>query len=334
MTLRTYLSVLLTATLVCGVARAQEASVTVRVTDDTGRVVSNALVSAGFATMIKPGWGWGGGRPNIVKGFTDTNGLCSLTGKGNGGEVAVAVTKDGYYGSGGYIVIFTNVTGFIVKRWQPWNPVVDVVLKKIGNPIAMYAKRVNRVKIPVLGEAIGFDLMRGDWVAPYGKGEVVDIFFRLDSAPSRIVSTQYGDIRLFDDRLTVSFPNEGDGIQCVPVPPRGGGSVLRLPGTAPEDGYMTNLVKRVARERADKPPFWNIEEDANYFFRVRTNKDDKGNTVSALYGKIHGDFSGFDSGKLTFTYYLNPTPNDRNLEFDPKHNLFKKLSSLEEVRAP
>lgn len=40
-----------------------------------------------------------------------------------------------------------------------------------------------------------------------------------------------------------------------------------------------------------------------------------GNIISAQYGKIYGDF-------LAFTYYLNPSPNDRNVEFDPDQNLF------------
>jgi hypothetical protein len=37
---------------------------------------------------------------------------------------------------------------------------------------------------------------------------------------------------------------------------------------------------------------------------------------------------------VSFTYYLNPTPNDRNLEFDGKNNLFKDPESLEEVYNP
>ena len=37
---------------------------------------------------------------------------------------------------------------------------------------------------------------------------------------------------------------------------------------------------------------------------------------------------------LKFTYYLNPAPNDRNLEFDPKRNLFTNLSPREVVSAP
>ena len=47
---------------------------------------------------------------------------------------------------------------------------------------------------------------------------------------------------------------------------------------------------------------------------VSTVLDANGNVKSALYGKIYGDF-------MKFTYYLNPTPNSRNMEFDPKNNL-------------
>ena len=74
-----------------------------------------------------------------------------------------------------------------------------------------------------------------------------------------------------------------------------------------------------------------------YFFRVRTKKDDQGKIVSALYGKIYGDINfDFFSPKtiVAFTYYLNPELNSRNMEFDPKQNLFKNLPSLEQVSAP
>ena len=33
---------------------------------------------------------------------------------------------------------------------------------------------------------------------------------------------------------------------------------------------------------------------------------------------------------MQFKYYLNPTINDRNVEFDPKQNLMKNLKSLRE----
>ena len=68
-------------------------------------------------------------------------------------------------------------------------------------------------------------------------------------------------------------------------------------------------------------------KNRNYFFRVRTVLDENGKVKSALYGKIYGDF-------MHFSYYLNPTPNDRNVEFDPKQNLLKKLTPLEAVTEP
>jgi len=37
---------------------------------------------------------------------------------------------------------------------------------------------------------------------------------------------------------------------------------------------------------------------------------------------------------MQFSYYFNPTPNSRNIEFDPKQNRLKNLSSLETVTAP
>ena len=58
-------------------------------------VITNAEVRAGFNTSIKPGWGWGGGRPNREAGLTDTNGVCTLTGSGNGGSVGIAVAVSG-----------------------------------------------------------------------------------------------------------------------------------------------------------------------------------------------------------------------------------------------
>ena len=40
-----------------------------------------------------------------------------------------------------------------------------------------------------------------------------------------------------------------------------------------------------------------------------------------LYGKIYGDFDVETLCGVSFIYYLNPTPNDRNLEWDMKINL-------------
>jgi hypothetical protein len=59
--------------------------------------------------------------------------------------------------------------------------------------------------------------------------------------------------------------------------------------------------------------------------------------VACNYGKIHGPIRFWiepPEATLSMTYYLNPTPNDRNLEFDPKKNLFTDLKPDERVYEP
>ncbi len=315
----------------------QEGKITVRVTNESGSPITNATVHAGFATAIKPGWGWGAGKPNEIQGLTDTNGVCVLQGSGNGGSVGIGVRKDGYYGSAGYEIVFTNLTGTIMRKWEPWNPTVNVILKQIGAPIPMYAKSFGNRSIPTSNQPVGFDLMAGDWVSPHGKGQETDLRFTFSFEPERVHTNWYGSSprihRLFDYSLAISFCNKDDGAVPVSVTPHKGGSALRLPPMAPEAGYSPLSPRRVYQQEG-KPQRTDIQKDQNYFFRVRTKKDDNGNIVSALYGKIYGDFQFDERGRLTFTYYLNPTPNDRNVEFDPTKNLFKNLSSLEQVRIP
>jgi hypothetical protein len=42
-------------------------------------------------------------------------------------------------------------------------------------------------------------------------------------------------------------------------------------------------------------------------------------------GKSDGDIRFWPNGVLQFTYYFNPRPNDKNLEFDATRNLFGEL---------
>jgi hypothetical protein len=311
----------------------QEAKVTVHVTDEGGVAVSNAEAVAQFQNALKPGEGQGTGRPTEVRGLTDTNGLCVLTGNGTDGSVGIGILKDGYY-YGNAEVSFTN-GDHILNRWLPWNPTVEVIIQKKGVQVPMYARKVNEVKIPTENQSVGFDLMVGDWVAPYGKGETSDFLFKFESKPEPEVPPR--EIRPFDVTLTLSFSNDGDGIQSVFVPQRVH-TGLRLPRQAPAGGYEPKLTKHQQTERGQVPHI-EFRDDQNYFFRVRTKKDAQGNIVSALYGKIDGDFNQESGGIvargwLSFTYYLNPEPNSRNMEFDPKQNLFKNLPPLERVTAP
>jgi hypothetical protein len=267
---------------------------TVKVVGEDGNPIAGADVVAQY-DVPRP---QGSDQPTFgyVKGVTDPKGIFIASHADSSWNLGIIVEKTGYYATHtGYEFYFDD------KRRHPS---FTLLLKKIVNPIPMYAKRVDE-NPPMLKQPAGYDLMVGDWVAPYGKGFNTDIIF------TKVAYRKSG--MDYDYKVTVDFPKAGDGIQEFTVPDAEVGSFLRSPYEAPVNGYQNQLIKE-RYAHPGQPPQSNYDENANYFIRVRTVLDSNGNIKNALYGKIYGDF-------MQFNYYLNPTPNDQNVEFDPKHNL-------------
>jgi len=278
-----------------------DAKITVKVVNEAGIPVADADVGVGFN---QGGNTWiGEHKSESIRGVSDTNGLFSAQEKCMGG-IGISVQKEGFYRSSvrqDYPGTYQNK-----KRWEPWNPTISMILKEIKTPIPMYVKAVRTV-IPETDKTIGFDLEKGDWVAPYGNGIVSDFIF--------YATNRQRSVRDFDYTLLLTFPNEADGIQAADSQNLHKESELKLDYHSPEDGYISRWEQFRSR-RPKKGETNNIDRDRKYYFRVRTKVDEHGNIISAHYGKIHGDF-------LQFTCYFNPVPNDRNIEFDPDKNLFE-----------
>jgi hypothetical protein len=182
-------------------------------------------------------------------------------------------------------------------------------------------------EIPVIGSPVGFDLTEADWVAPYGRGIVSDLIFDLTK---RVES--FHD---FDAQLSLTFSDSNNGIQEMPSDH--GGSQFRSPYAAPETTYQGSLSLRQGNSKQTGQ--YGLQKNPHdYFFKIRSETNSKGEAVNALYGKIYGGIEYFPvshkTAKIRFTYYLNPTPNDRNIEFDPKRNLFTNLKLEERVTEP
>jgi hypothetical protein len=247
-----------------------------------------------------------------VSGVTDGNGTFAVTRRTGSIEVMCEAEKAGYYPAGRT----HEFAKFSEEDQARLRPTVTLLLKKVGKPVPMYAKSVN-LGVPIFDEATGFDLAAGDWIAPYGKGTSTDILFTGELVKEGGASNY---------KLRITFPNPGDGIQEFRVPEVERGSTFRSPHEAPLEGYESAWIQTDNR-MSGRPPETNRDPNRNFFLRVRTVMDERGRIKSALYGKIYGDF-------MQFRYYLNPSPNDRNLEFDPKQNLLKNLKSFERVHAP
>ncbi len=208
----------------------------------------------------------------------------------------------------------------------------EYVMRKVINPVPLYAKAVT-LGFPVNGEWIGFDFEEGDWVLPHGEGKTKDALFRY--------STRNVDGGETEGRLEVKF-SEGEGVAPISNAYLEY-SELKMPHEAILDGYEPGMT-RVSKSYHDKE----FRDNVGCFFRSRVSKLD-GKIVSSNYGKIMGNIrfdpreSGWHVshrnkpkafGSISFTYYFNPSPNDRNLEFAPGRNLFKDLDPTEQVREP
>lgn len=293
--------------------------VTIRVTDSTGKPVEHAQLS--LALFPSDSYA----NADVREGQTDTNGCIAIEGT-TVGDMTYTVTKNHYYKTTEKYLFYRRGENCVQDgRWQPWNPTNTVVLKEHRNPVAMYAKEVD-VRIPVRDQAIGFDLEKGDWVAPHGQGATADLVFKYTAT--------YEGPQTFSKRIELTFSHPRDGVQAFALDRTSDFMTLY---TAPEEGYAPTLVDDQARTRTKILKSSEIAKGQYLVFRVRSVTNQEGRIVSANYGKIYSpnlldpliEYGRMgDADRLMFTYYFNPTANDRNIEFDPSRNLLANPGSM------
>jgi hypothetical protein len=274
-------------------------------------------------------------RNNDFIGQSDNEGLFVVESNCQG-NFEVTVTKNGYYGSNyHHQPCDWSTMPKDGDKLQPWNPTVPIILKKIGKPIPMivrlgWASSDHIHYAPKLNHEVGFDLMKSDWVKPDGTGEIADILVSFKS--------DFQDRENYKTEATLRFSNPANGL--IPINQLiGSESVLEYPRFAPANGYGVNSINLMDRTGVPDPSA--PQEPVGYFLRIRTViEKETGKVISAQYGKIVSPReigSNTNPFKLvSFMYknrkldttpglwyssYINPTPNDRNLEYDQQNNL-------------
>ncbi len=279
------------------------ARVTLRVVDSTGKCVPHARVRLNFMFFER--------KNNFETGLTDTNGLFSAE-RDTMSECNWFIEKEGYYDTEGMHSFAANLTNDSVKgdRWQPWDPTLEVVLKERRKPIPMFTKRVE-LTFPKRIE-VGFDAERGDLVTPYGKGVNTNIIFKYASTFSR------ENIHYITNDVTLSTYRRGGFIQLKLEQYSRRENVYE----APVAGYSDSLTFELVRWPGKIIKDVSLPKQSYLIF-----KTDEAENL-ARFGIIR-DFEYGECWEqpnyctVIFMYYFNPTPNDRNLEFDGKSNLFK-----------
>jgi len=248
------------------------------------------------------------------RGTTDSEGNVNLSGHEDI-YVDLKVNKNGYYVSKQRVVVRGD-------RGRE----ASVLLRPERDPIAMYAKMVT-LKIPERGREYGFDFFKGDLVLPGHKGSQVDVKIKFDR--------DLVDSNNFTQTVSLSFINPTDGIVEMKTNKAWNASVLKTPYEAVSNGYTKDFKLKYTRGSSGASKS-NI--NMPLFIRLRSSEDKEGNIETAYYCKIFSGIELFgvlaDKPSLKMTYYCNPSINDRNLEFNPRKNLFKNLKDEEKVSAP
>ena len=331
-----------TATQVIGDLAKVEALV---VDAEDGHPIPNIVVMASFGN--DNGWkAWTEAAPiNHDAQTTDVHGRCRLSGRTSTGDVGCWVNagqKD-YYGTGSGI-------GFKLEKkdllgvWQPDNLVATITLQRIEHPIPLFIKRFENggadyVNSDLFAKGEGclqLDLMKGEWLPPVGNGERADVVFtRLPHEDLGIGTNFNGRTAIsYRDSMAVVFAGKGNGLEEVPCPDMAGLMIRE----AHMDGYRQEYLCWKGR-MSDLKYSSHFDRRRNFVFRIRTQYDENGKIKSAYYGKIYGDIdfkkligSAVAVAAPSFCYYLNPSENDTNLEWDMKNNLCPIPGDIGELR--
>jgi len=271
---------------------------------------------------------------------TGSDGKLFFSGKTNCGRAGFRTEKNShYYGIPWFRVPFENKGTLPFSWWQPDNLVVTIKLQRVEHPISLFVKNFFKdgndyVNVDYFGKGNGkmqLDLIKGDWLPPLGNGEFSDVVFsRLEREDLGMGTNFNGRTSLaYRDGMMVEFLGEWNGMVEMPSKKTDGIKIR----TASLDGYKADYLVTKGKDKS-VTYFTSSNPDRNFAFRIRTKKDENGKIVSAFYGKIYGDidFKKFTSkvpvAAPSFMYYLNPTPLDRNLEWDMKTNLCPNPGSL------
>jgi hypothetical protein len=243
---------------------------------------------------------------NSYRGITNRKGEASATRLGAYGTL-YRITKEGYYDSAG--------------EFSFGNQDVTLILRKKENPIPMYSKKahLHSGTKDAGGLWVGYDLMIGDYMPPWGKGMYKDFETKYTYEKTDIYNLRYD--------LSIRFSNVGDGLIIFKV--EDFSSEIKSNYLAPKEGYVNIWEFHRYRSNSGVGESYdtNLDKFRRYYFRVRTKIDKDGNVISALYGKLYSEFPDLH-------YYLNPNENDRNVEFDPRQNLFVNLPKEERQLEP
>ena len=286
-----------------------DARVVFRVVNDVGSPVVGAKVNVFFDMADR-----GEGRRMI--GITDTNGVCVVEGK-TVGVLKIEVSCDRYYRTNDDLCFITMGHEHEVKqgKWQPWGLVKQITLLPVKNPVAQIAGTPDWKWTKEINKWVGFDLVKYDFVEPYGTGKESDmeVMFEWDGAwRQKEYNGMALKIRFVDKFAGGYYADKTPGSEYVGIYHANTKGDYKTDFTYSEwvssrnkHGYATSYERHL------------FDPGKVLVVRSRCKLSRDGTLKTAQYFQLDGiKFSG-DRKRgvaLLFLSIYNPTPNDTNLE--------------------
>lgn len=312
----------------------------VKVVDEEGRPVSNATVNVDFTSSHVV---LGKGTDHRYEAKTDTNGNAVVKFNCTTSDFGWRVEANGYYRSDVHMENFKGEDvivppGLVSVKLHEHEKQGEVKLYRKKNPQPMYAyTREKGVKSPAANGRYGFDLQLFDWLPPHGKGKVADFYYVRerpdDTRSKKFAKLGESDFFLFKNGEP-GYPKLGDVVGRIEFDENCGAYIGKQTGCTsfpstyradPNREYLQSFPITIRGNGGHT--VWLEESDVvncgEYMvIRSRVKCDEKGNIVSANYSKILGSMGLMGRVSLEESVF-NPRPNDTNLEFDPKQNLYQ-----------
>ena len=275
------------------------ADVRIKVVDDMGEAVPDAMISVTFYTAPE--------KVDVKRGTTDAQGYFSAKGSCIG-EAHIWIRKDGYYETKAdpKFRILSDKEAERQRKWSNGTVETVAVLKKKRNPIRLKFSHKQYWAFPVTNKVFFIDLESCQWCSPYGNGKNKDMSLLYEA----IEHPEDGWGATYWNKLTLSMPNVVDGFYSVKT------ESFSQFSYAYEANTNVVFSKTLVLERERKKDHMIKKvlpaEDEYFIFRARTATNHLGQVTSANYGRI-GEKLNLAIG-LSIKTWFNPTPNDTNLE--------------------
>lgn len=274
------------------------ADVRVRVVDDRGEPVEDALVSIVFMTDAQ--------KVDVAKGLSDRDGYFAAA-RNCIGEMRLWVRKDGYYDTKTHPTSFREYSGVEAAkthRWSKRTVVMPIILKKRRHPARIPMHFADYKRYPATNEVFKLDLEMLEWCPPYGRGKHDDIHLIFEGWRN---PKEWLD---FYENLKISFPNGADGFYRVKVDSF---SDFKYAYDAElKCTYEKELEFRHVRKTSGVLESKVLPKDEYLIFRVRTQTNELGHVTHAHYGRIGENLSHYIG--LSIKAWFNPKEDDVNLE--------------------